>query len=191
MFDRFAQTYTLDGTAPDAQPPGPDLLELDAEAPGIAALFERWSGASFGGGIYRVHRAQDVARWTENLVAAFPAWRGRIVPFGYCWQGRHFAVLTGARAPDDGPLLLLDPTHGQAYHIPVGVEAFHNEELVDWADASLKATFYAAWRRRGGGAPAHADCVGWTRLPSLGGEDSLDNLSVGDMDVYWHMCAQL
>lgn len=71
--------------------------------------------------------------------------------------------------------------------------AFHDEELVEYRDAALASGFFGAWAKDQGAALplAHGDCVGYQVPLFLGGHDTVDNLEIIDLDVYWTTCGQL
>ncbi|MDP9389040.1 MAG: DUF1851 domain-containing protein [Actinomycetota bacterium] len=156
-------------------------------------LFAELSGASFGGGLYRVHTPELARLWTHKAEQCFPEYRGRVVCFGYDWLGRQFAL---DREPRDGArhvVLLLEPGTGDVLEIPATVASLHTEELVQYGDAALALSFYADWREatRDEEYLQQDECVGYDVPLFLGGEDEVANLSRIDMDVYWTITAQL
>jgi hypothetical protein len=70
---------------------------------------------------------------------------------------------------------------------------FHDEELVEYRDAALASGFFDTWALDHGSAlPLAGDhCVGYRVPLFLGGRDTVDNLEVIDLDVYWTTCGQL
>jgi hypothetical protein len=90
-------------------------------------------------------------------------------------------------------MLMLEPGTGEALEIPVSVAGFHNNELVDHAEAALASAFFADWRRSQppGFALEHGLCAGYRVPLFLGGQDTVDNLEVIAVDVYWQVCGQL
>ena len=165
---------------------------VDGE-PALREVFASLGGCTFDGGLYRVHLPAAAAAITKLVEEAMPSLRGRIACFGGDWLGRQFA-LDRMRVEDGAPMvLMLEPGTGEALEIPVPIDAFHDEELVDFGEAALALSYYRAWRAStGDGAPlAASECVGY-RLPLfLGGKDDVSNLERTDLDVYWHFCGQL
>ena len=88
-------------------------------------------------------------------------------------------------------MLFLEPGTGEVLEIPGDVENFHDDVLVDQADAALAISFYSKWCRSGGGKPSYAQCVGYQRPLYLGGSDEVENLQLTDFEVYWGLSAQL
>lgn len=138
-------------------------------------------------GIYRQHRQEDVEHFTQLAVDAFPDLAGRVRCFGADWLGRQFA----SDAARGGEVLLIEPGTGELLEIPVDVETFHAEELVEQADAAAALFFYREWLAAGGAVPGYDQCIGYKVPLFLGGADTPDNLELGDFDVYWTVCAQL
>jgi hypothetical protein len=72
-------------------------------------------------------------------------------------------------------------------------EQFHNDELVDEADAALARGFFHDW------IAAYApelplgvqECVGYRVPLFLGGADDVSNLEPSVLAVYWSLCGQL
>jgi hypothetical protein len=142
-------------------------------------------------GAYRLHRPQDVARFTELAADAFPEFGGRIECFGADWLGRQFATDTGRLVAGAPQVLMLEPGTGEALQIPVDRQAFHEEELVQEPDAAAAYSFFQQWLAAGGPRPDYHQCVGYQRPLYLGGVDDVANLEVVDFDVYWTISAQL
>lgn len=132
----------------------------------------RWAGATFDDGLYRVHEAGAAVRVAQVVGEAFPEHAGSIGVFAGDWLGRQFAIdRRRVDATGEPQILLLEPGTGEALEIPVAFAAFHDDELVDEADAAVAASFFAAWKR------AHPDlvpleasqCVGYRVPLFLGG----------------------
>jgi hypothetical protein len=142
-------------------------------------------------GAYRLHREEDVDRFTALAVEAFPEFAGRITCFGADWLGRQLATDTGRLEKGRPGVLMLEPGTGEALEIPEDREGFHAQELAEHADAAVALSFFHDWRRSGGAAPAYDQCIGY-RIPLyLGGADETSNLELSDFDVYWTLSAQL
>lgn len=156
-------------------------------------LFAELSAASFGGGLYRVHTPELALEWTEKVEELFPAFRDRVMCFGYDWLGRQFALDSRRHDGSHHLTLLFEPGTGEALEIPASIEDLHTEELVQHGDAALALDFYADWREASGDDAylGMGECVGYDIPLFLGGEDEVSNLSRIDMDVYWTLTAQL
>jgi hypothetical protein len=156
-------------------------------------LFAELSAASFGGGLYRVHTPELALEWTEKVEELFPAFRDRVMCFGYDWLGRQFALDSRRHDGSHHLTLLFEPGTGEALEIPASIEELHTEELVQHGDAALALDFYADWREASGDDAylGSDECVGYDIPLFLDGEDEVSNLSRIDMDVYWTLTAQL
>jgi len=142
-------------------------------------------------GAYRLHRNEDVARFTQLAADAFPELATRIECFGADWLGRQFATDRGRIVAGRPQVLMLEPGTGEALEIPVDREAFHEEELLEEPDAVAAYSFFRQWLAGGGERPAYAQCVGYKRPLYLGGSDDVTNLELNDFDVYWTIAGQL
>lgn len=114
-----------------------------------------------------------------------------MIPFGYDWLGRYFAVDFG-RMKDNQPLiLLLEPGAGEAMQIPAPVTEFHNETLVELANDALALSFYKEWKEINPDDIQPDQCVGYKVPLFLNGADDIDNLELSDLSVYIEICGQL
>jgi len=142
-------------------------------------------------GAYRRFTDTDLAAIADDVAAAFPEFAGRITIFGCDWLGRVFA----ADSLRGGEVLMLEPGTAEALEIPVDFAEFEASELVDNPDAALALGFYQSWRDAGGAAPGpgpgSGQCIGYRKALFLGGSDTLDNLELTDLAVYWSATAQI
>lgn len=184
MFQRFQNSYPKDeGLSVGDAGALPEFLAQD-----INKLFRVYGGFSFQKGLYRIVRSGDVEVWNARVAAAFPAYGGKIVCFAFDWLGRVFATSSEVGG---GCVLLFEPGTGEVLEIPCDIATFHNEELTQYGDAALALNFHREWISNGGSAPRYDQCVGYKKPLFLGGVDDLTNLEIWDIDVYWHLMAQL
>jgi len=185
MFEAFKQQFRPDSVSPS------DAGEIDTAVAGLRELLRAFGGASFNQGLYRVVRAGDTGAWAARIAPAFPAFQGRIACFGYDWLGRAFALDSGrleGRAPG---VVMFEPGAGRALEIPTDIVGFHNDILIRHAEPALAVDFHRRWLASGGAAPRHSECVGYKKPLFLSGKDDLENLEIGDLDVYWHIFGQI
>ena len=142
-------------------------------------------------GAYRLHKLDDVARFTALAAEAFPEFADRIECFGADWLGRQFAVDRGRVVGGTPQVLMLEPGTGEVLEIPVNRAVFHDEELLNEPDAAAAHSFFEQWLASGGPRPQYEQCIGYKRPLYLGGADDVTNLELQDLDVYWTICAQL
>jgi hypothetical protein len=191
MFERFRSEFRL---LPEGQQPAPlwDDGRLGAVR-GYTALMGSAAGCTFENGLYRLHSAETGPVGQADADAAFPPYAGRLSVFGFDWLGRQFALDFGRLKGGEPLVMMLEPGTGEALEIPAGFVDFHDEELVDYRDEALASEFFSAW------AAAHPDavplsasqCVGYRVPLFLGGRDTLDNLDVTDLEVYWTITGQI
>jgi len=186
MFNKFMKAYKLDGVANNSLVMPSTLSLLDFEP-----SFEKCTGGSFNGGVYRLHSAAEIKLWNRLVSEAFPEYAERIFCFAYDWLGRQFA-LDKKRIQNGEPLvLMLEPGTGEVLEIPVGFVQFHEEELVSYANEALAVEFFRKWLASGNLAPDKNQSIGYSVPLFLGGADSLDNLKCIDSEVYWSLSGQL
>lgn len=190
MFDRFRANFGRDafGRRPGASAnDGNDLPAIE----GLPDLFGQFGGNSFGEGLYRVVHPADLPRWDERIGLAFPEFEGKFVCFGFDWLGSTFAVDLRRTQQGQPAVIMFEPGTGDALEIPANLISFHESGLMEFGEAALAISFYESWRAAGGAVPAYQECVGYKRPLFLGGADSVDNLNLADLDVYWHLTGQM
>ncbi|MDQ0710504.1 hypothetical protein QFZ52_003156 [Arthrobacter woluwensis] len=191
MFDRFRALYAPlreEGPAGSAW-----LHERLTTVPGYTDFAAEFAGATFDGGLYRVHDDISGPQAMELIGDAFPECTHRVVPFGYDWLGNQFAVDYGRIVEGQPQVLLFVVGTGEALRIPVSFTAFHEEEVVDDSEAALASEFFYTWSAPNTDTlPLRRDqCLGY-RIPLfLGGQDEERNLEITDLEVYWSHTGQL
>lgn len=190
MFERFRTEY---GALRD---PGTSAAswsdERFAAIEGYREFMAEFAGASFDGGLYRVHDERTGPLALARVVEAFPEFAERACPFGYDWLGRQFAIDSGRISAGQPLVLLLEPGTGEALEIPLSFADLHDEELIEFADAALALPFYRTWSASHQSAPLRRDqCVGYRVPLFLGGRDEVENLELSDIGLYWSICGQL
>ncbi|MBO6512132.1 MAG: DUF1851 domain-containing protein [Roseibium sp.] len=188
MFERF-----LSGFSEDKTQPAPNSLDESTGYPasGMEWFWKTIAGKSFNNGLYRTHTRRDAKRWSRLTTEAYPEYAGRVHCFAYDWLGRQFCLDFDRVEAGEPLILMLEPGTGEALEIPCNFLQFHNDELVNEADAALAAGFYDAWLAQGYQAPKSCQCVGYKHPLFLGGNDELPNLELTDLEVYWEIMSQL
>jgi hypothetical protein len=190
MFEEFAERFRV---VPAGQVPGSvwrdDRLLL---ADGYSELAGMFAGVSFENGLYRLHDAETGPCGAAWISESFPRFASRACPFGHDWLGRQFAVDSGRLQGGEPLVLLLEPGTGQALEIPFSFARFH-EQLDELREPALASLFFASWARANPGRLplGGMQCVGYKVPLFLGGKDSLENLEVIDLEVYWSLSGQL
>jgi hypothetical protein len=190
MFDQFKQRYQVTSRLPPG-PPGTILRSPLEDTPGYEEFMREYAGATFNNGVYRVHTLEGRAKWERLIKGAFPRFRGQFSVFGYDWLGRQFALDSKRR--EDGRVLVVmfEPGTGDVLEIPRTFCGFHEGELIEDSDAPLADRFFEEWLRSGHRGPNPTECIGYNVPLFLSGEDTIENLELGDMEVYWDIIAQL
>jgi len=191
MFERFQATF---GSRRDALDVGAAWVHPRlSHVAGYDAFAREFAGASFGGGLYRVHDDLTGPRALAFVADAFPEFAQRVCPFGYDWLGRQFAVDSARVLSGEPQVLLLEPGTGEALEIPADFCAFHDNEMVDHVDAAVALGFFTSWSRSNPDQLPlpRSQCVGYKVPLFLGGADAAGNLEVSDIEVYWTVVGQV
>lgn len=168
-----------------------ELKDLFSNSIGSLEFLQDYSGATFNDGLYRIHKAEEIDKWNAIIGEVFPELSKLIVCFGYDWLGRHFALDLRRNENGEPLIIMLDPGSGDALEIPTTFSMFHEEELIVYQDAALAVDFFNKWKKVNKADLTHSQCVGYKVPLFLGGTDSLENLEVSDMEVYWVIFWQL
>lgn len=140
---------------------------------------------------YRVHRSEDIARFTVCAAEVFPKWAGQIECFGADRMGRQFALDRSRMVAGKPQVALLDPETQEVFEIPCGYQEFHEIELVQHPNETVEYERFEKWLASGGRAPKYGECVSFKTPLFLGGSDTFDNLMVSGLEVYWSINGQI
>lgn len=188
MFKEFLEKFELDQ---NKESESSEAFNFGERAIDLNECFQKFSGMSFNNGLYHFHSAHSIEKWNVIVGEAFPQFSERIFCFSYDWLGRNFSLDRSRIDNGEPQILMLEPGTGEALEIPVTFLKFHNDELVNFANAALAKDFYESWLRVRHKAPGSYECVGFKTPLFLGGDDEVENLEVMDMEVYWAICGQL
>ncbi len=167
------------------------LNDIEKLAFGFNELLSNYQGNSFGEGIYRLHNYDNIEKWNRIVSEAFPEFEERIQCFGYDWLGRQFS-LDKSRIMDEQPqILMFEPGTGEVLEIPCNFMQFHNDEIPNYHEACLASEFFHEWMMINGYKLTVKSCAGYRILLFLGGDDTVENLEISDMEVYWSICSQM
>jgi hypothetical protein len=164
---------------------------LAIDYPALKDFFLRYAGTSFGNGLYRVVSHFHMAASDEFIAGAFPEFVGRATCFSYDWLGRLFALDFHRQEGGDFGVLMFEPGAGKVLEIPANLISFHENELINYANEALATDFYEQWLMNGGEKPNTDQCIGYKKPLFLGGGDTIKNLELANLEVYWAVSAQL
>lgn len=186
MFEGFYQFFKVSEQHGNHYPIS--LNSSQESAIGFNELFGSFNGQSFGEGLYRLHEISEIEKWNDIVSKGFPEFVGRISCFGYDWLGRQFALDNQRIENGQAQILMFEPGTGEVLEIPCNFYDFHNEEIPNYHDACLASEFFQNWKETNKLTLKHDECVGYKIMLFLGGEDTLENLELSDLDVYWEVC---
>lgn len=148
-----------------------------------------YCGRSFNSGLIRFHDSVSAPIFRAHVFTAFPALASSgIDVLAFDWMGRQ--VLTRAGSDE---LLLADPAIGE-YGDFFEVGMFSQALKIDAAARAFEGDLFDAWRAAVGAGERplnFTDGVQYAIPLFLGGEHSVENLELIDLDVMWTITAQL
>jgi hypothetical protein len=183
MYREFLKSFLPDGPV--------DLDRLAACGPEIVEFLDHFGGRSFRRGLYRVMRPAEGDIWKARILYAYPEFHARISCFGFDWMGNAFATDSNRLVEEQPGVVMFEPGTGKALDIPSNLESFHEVALNKHGEAVLAISFNETWTEAGGAQPDYSHCIGYKKPLFLGGKDTVDNLEMSDIDVYWHLLGQL
>jgi hypothetical protein len=196
---RFAAALPPDGPPAFTDWTAGDTAALVGREIPDYTLFQRTAGRpSFGGGVLRFVGScgLEAAEW-NGLDGWRTSWPGQkdLVVFAYDWLGRQYAF-DARRSDGDEPLVtMLDPADGAILESRFTFRALLESLAGPLGESLLSKKLFAEWRAAGGATPGPRQCVGFKHPLTLGGKPTVDNLEMGDMEVYlwtqWQIHQQL
>ncbi|MBC8060375.1 MAG: DUF1851 domain-containing protein [Clostridiaceae bacterium] len=191
MFKEFCKYFNISEIDENEYQLSDKLKYVEKTVLGFNDLLNNYQGNLFGKGLYRLHKDDNIKKWNEIVLEAFPEFKGRIQCFGCDWLGRQFS-LDKSRIVDGIPqIIMFEPDTGEVLEIPCNFIQFHNDEIPNYHDACLASEFFNNWMSMNKTMLTEQECVGYKVLLFLGGNDTVENLEISDMEVYWSICGQL
>jgi hypothetical protein len=182
MLERFSARFHMT----DGKAGGPG--ETDDS---LTGLFDRFGGCTFERGLYRVHDRDSSLRGSQWVNEGYPEFQGKLICFGFDWLGRQFALDPFRGSDPDFDVVMLEPGTGEALEVPVAFSAFHDSGLDEFRDACLAPDFFGDWMAMEQRDLNFSECAGYKVPLFLGGQDTVQNLEVSDMEVYWSLMGGL
>lgn len=149
----------------------------------IFSEIDKHRTADFPNGAYKNIPQEKAAKYQSFIRDAFPE-KCNVIPFGYDWLGRIFAVDSGLNA------YMYDVATNEVFKIS-DIEGFFKTELSQYSDDLIAEEVYKEWLQSGGAKPGADHCIGYKIPLMLGGEDEFDNYELSDIDVYWTLTSQI
>ncbi|MCL2152512.1 MAG: DUF1851 domain-containing protein [Oscillospiraceae bacterium] len=166
-----------------------NLTIREKQGNALLELRNEFQGMEFGDGIYRVFRTDDIPKWKKIISGAYNDFRRYFEPFGFDWLGRCFAV--DLRKKTKSNILMFEIGTAEVLEIPCNIIEFHNKEIPLNGEACLSKSFFAQWRASNRQNINYSECIGYKVPLFLNGEDSVQNLELSDMEVYWSVISQI
>lgn len=176
MFSKFLDFFNIN-------------LELENTVENYESFITKLGGLQFGNGLFNTFSKQNIKKWTEIVTEAYPEFSDKFSLFGYDWQGNCFGI--DLRSNTRGKIVLFEIAADEVLEIPVSFIEFLNIEIPSNPDACLLKSYFDEWVNSSNTAIKDGECVGYKIPLFLGGEDSISNLEIGDMEVYWHILSQI
>lgn len=149
-------------------------------------VLEQLGGRSFGNGLLRIFRPEDIQEYTDDIHRGFRGYEGTFRVFAYDWQGRIFAEALD----EEGCIYRYDIGRGVAERFPATLLSFFDQVCLMYPDEVLGFSDFLNWLGLFGPL-AYEDCASYLVPPYLGGEETLDNMEVTSLTVHWGLFSQI
>lgn len=191
MFKNFCDEFQVGMIKKEKIVMDDKLNRIFSNSSGAVEFLKNFAGKTFIEGLYRIHKVDEISKWNTIVSDVFPELEDLIVCFAYDWLGRQIALDFRRKQNDEPLIIMLEPGTGEALEIPATFMTFHEEELVEYKDAALAVDFFNQWREKNKEVLSPNQCVGYRVPLFVGGQDSIENLELSDIEVYWNICGQL
>lgn len=191
MFEKFCEFFNVSGLDTNKCWLNDSLNEVQKMALGFNELMSNYQGYSFGNGLYRMHKFNDINKWNKIVLDAFPEFEGTIDCFGYDWLGRQFSLDKSNIVDGQPQIHMFEPGTGEVYEIPCNFIQFHDDEIVNYNNDCLASEIFDNWMEINKIKLTEKECAGYKILLFLNGDDEVYNLGKSDLEVYWDVCGQL
>lgn len=191
LYTKFCNQFNIDASEIEPSYISHELTDLLSYSKEAKSFIEAFSGKTFGNGLYRIHKADEIVKWSDIISEMFPKFSNNILCFSYDWLGRHFALDYRRKKNNEPLILMLEPGTGEALEIPATFFEFHEEEIIEYQEEALAVSFFNQWKNINDELILPTQCVGYKVPLFIGGKDSIENLEISDMEVYWEICTQL
>lgn len=183
MFEKFLKTLKADlqtGSRRFAAPIAGGVV-------GYTQLLQEASCLSFENGLYRIIEEANAEGWKKKIYSAYPVYSDRLIPFAYDWLNRIYCLDV-----DSNQCLLVSHITDEVLKIPFGIVHFHNKVLLDNIDEILEPKKLSELLLQSQRSMLRLDeCASFEVPLFLGGNYSVQNMKVMDLDVDWEITLQL
>ena len=149
----------------------------------------KYQGMSLGDGMYRVFMKDDSVKWIDIIKEGYPEFEGDFQPFAYDWLGRCFAM--DLRPGSRGKIVMFEIRTGEVLEIPSDMIEFHEKQIPLSHHDCLASEFLGEWREANSEALRPNQCIGYKTPLFLGGADTIYNLEISDIEMYWYTCSMM
>lgn len=191
MFNKFLTQYGVT-TQAESLMLGDIKFNLNSEDEiDVVALFSCFNGASFNDGELRIVDANNIRQWQENILKIFDIGVETTVPLAYDWLGRIFCFQV-ATPENPRHIKMYVPYSANSFEIPCSLEDFFNNVLINNREAAIEAALFSHFKKS---LKFHSlpnnKCVGLIKPTFLGGDLSIENMEISDIEVYWDILGQI
>ena len=143
---------------------------------------------SFEKGLFRIHTLGSSFYWTEIVTEYFKKHKGKVYCFAFDWMGRQFAIdLKGKNL-----IYMFDYATGESFIMAQTLNGFFEEDLFTYREDTLLVDLFENFFVKEKRSFLEFDeCITFKQPLFTGGEDNIENMEIGDIEVNWEINYQL
>ncbi len=155
----------------------------------LKLFIESYGNKTFNKGLYRTYGFEDAEKWTKIVINDYPEFEGKIICFASDWEGNQYAQKF---INNVSTIVIFEISTGDYFELEQTIEGFHEVDLIDYDDETLHIQkFEKAMKYLSISQINNKECIAHKISLLLGGEDTLENLEITDMEVNWSLQQQI
>lgn len=184
----FLKQYKVTADAGNVPMPAHLGKVLDAD---FQYCLNQLGGKTFHNGLYRVYRWDQIAKYSQIVGKMFAAVDRKCAVFASDWLGRQFAVDFTEILDGKPSITCFDFGTPETFTTDTPILVFHNQDLTEKADITIEPVFFQQWWASNPTPIGFDQCISYKNPLFLGGEKTVDNLDVTDLEVHLEIMSQL
>lgn len=155
----------------------------DKDISSIEKFKEDVSGKTFCSGLFRFFKSDETEKWNGIVSEYYSDYLDNIEVICYDWLGRVFAL-----SKFTNTIVFFEPGTGEVYNTDETFEDFFDITIKEYTNDCFASNFFELWYEYADEYQLSAnECAGYIVPLFLSGEDTVENLEVCDMEVYWEI----
>lgn len=171
MFTNFEKLFNITST-----------ISYDTTQTPLENLRTQYAGLNLSGGLLRILKREDIAKWRTEIALAFPKFANRFEPFAFDWLGRFFCINnSNTKKPS---IFIFNVSYNRCFLIQCDLTTFLEEELPKNIRLVLSTEEYSKWLKINKPL-SYSQCVGFRKLCKENESPLISETVAVNMLNYW------